>query len=189
MQAETQTQANKILVFGDSLSAAYGIREEKGWVALLQERAGSYSPAYQVINGSISGETTGGGLRRLPRALAEHNPNIVILELGANDGLRGFPLNIIRKNLESLVALAQAHNARVLIAGIHIPPNFGPAYTERFFTQFHQVSEQYKTAYLPFLLDQVALTPGLLQDDRLHPTEEAQPLILDNIWQVLQPLL
>lgn len=179
----------KILVFGDSLSAAYGINEEQGWVALLQNRLMEQHPNYRIINASISGETTGGGLRRLPQALAEHKPDIVILELGANDGLRGFPLNVIRRNLASLIEVSQNQGAKVLLAGIHIPPNFGPAYTSQFFSQFSELSEKFNTAYLPFLLENVALTPGLLQADRLHPTEQAQPLILDNIWEQLLPLL
>ncbi len=191
--ATTSQNVDKILVFGDSLSAAYGMDKSEGWVALLQSWLNQQKPHnkkfYQVINASISGETTHGGLRRIDQALATHNPKIVILELGANDGLRGFPLKTIRQNLNELVKKIRDSGASVLIAGIHVPPNFGPVYANRFFELFEETATQHQVAYLPFLLENVALVPGLLQKDGLHPTAEAQPIILNTILPILRPML
>lgn len=177
---------SRILVLGDSLSAAYGIPLEQGWVNLMRKELGD---EYSVVNASISGETTGGGLRALPRLLEEHKPDLVIIELGANDGLRGFPLAHMRNNLAQMIELVVASNAQVVLVGMHIPPNYGPAYTQAFHQTFQKLADEYQLPLLPFLLDKVALEESLMQDDRLHPTAEAQPLIKENIMQVLLPFL
>jgi len=177
------------LVYGDSLSAAYGLSQEQGWVALLQERLTQRGNHFKVINASVSGETTDGGLRRLPETLERVKPNLVILELGGNDGLRGFPLPVIRNNLTAMVKAAQDAGAEVLLVGMRIPPNYGTRYAEGFHQLYQKVAETEKTALVPFLLEQVALDDNLMQDDQIHPTAAAQPLILDTIWAHLEPLL
>jgi len=179
----------KILVFGDSLSAAYGISQKDGWVALLAERLKKQGFDYTVANASISGETSAGGASRIVRALAGEKPAIVILALGANDGLRGLPLAQMRDNLGSITATAQRAGARVLIAGMKMPPNYGAKYTREFEDSFSRLSKQFKTGYVPFLIDGVADKPDLFQPDRLHPTAEAQPQVLDNVWKALRPML
>ena len=178
-----------ILVFGDSLSAAYGIRPEQGWVALLTQRLQAQGYGYQIVNASVSGETTGGGLERLPRALQLHAPGIVILELGGNDGLRGLPVSAARDNLAAMVQLAQAARARVLLVGIRIPPNYGPRYTEEFARIFPEVANQYHLPLVPFLLQKVALNPALMQPDGVHPDAQGEPPVLDTLWPYLKPLL
>jgi acyl-CoA thioesterase I len=178
-----------ILVFGDSLSAAHGIRPEEGWVTLLTQRLQSQGYGYQIVNASVSGETTSGGVERLPRALQLHQPAIVILELGANDGLRGLPLQEAHANLAKMVDLAQAGGARVLLVGMRLPPNFGPRYTEPFARMFPELANQYHLPLVPFLLDKVALNPALMQEDGLHPNARAQTPILDNVWPYLKRLL
>jgi acyl-CoA thioesterase-1 len=178
-----------ILVLGDSLSAGYGIRLEQGWVTLLQKRLEEQGYGYRVVNASVSGETTLGGLTRLPRALALHRPEIVIVELGGNDGLRGLPIEGTRSNLTRIVELAQRANARVLLVGMKIPPNYGPRYADGFERIFADLATQRRVPLLPFFLDRVALTPGLMQDDGIHPNAAGQPLLLDNLWPVLRPLL
>jgi len=178
-----------ILVLGDSLSAAYGIRPEQGWVALLTKRLQAQGYGYEVINASVSGETTSGGLERLPRALRLHRPGIVILELGANDGLRGLPLTTTRQNLTKMVQLAQASGARVLLVGIRIPPNYGPRYADEFARTFPDIANQYHLPLVPFLLEKVALDPALMQEDGLHPNARGEALVLDTLWRQLAPLL
>jgi acyl-CoA thioesterase-1 len=178
-----------ILVFGDSLSAALGIRPEQGWVALLAQRVQAQGYGYQVVNASVSGETSAGGLERLPRALQLHEPAIVILELGANDGLRGLPVSAMRANLARMVELAQAAHARVLLVGIRIPPNYGPRYTEGFAAVYSELAQQYHLPLMPFLLEKVALDPTLMQADGLHPNAAAEPAVLDTLWPYLKPLL
>ena len=178
-----------ILVFGDSLSAALGIRPEQGWVALLAQRLQTQGYGYQVVNASVSGETSAGGLERLPRALQLHAPAIVILELGANDGLRGLPLSAMRTNLGRMVQLAQAAHARVLLVEMRIPPNYGPRYTEEFASIYPQLAQQYHLPLVPFLLEKVALDPALMQQDGLHPNAAAEPAVLDTLWPYLKPLL
>jgi acyl-CoA thioesterase I len=178
-----------ILVFGDSLSAAYGIRPEQGWVALLAQRLQAQGYGYQVINASVSGETSTGGLERLPRALQLHSPEIVILELGANDGLRGLPVSALRESLARMVQLSQAAGARVLLIGIRIPPNYGPRYTEEFARVFPELAQQYHLPLVPFLLERVALDPALMQEDGLHPDAAGEPPVLDTLWPYLKPLL
>ena len=178
-----------ILVFGDSLSAAYGIRPEQGWVALLDARLKAQGYGYQVVNASVSGETTSGGVERLPRALQLHRPGTVILELGANDGLRGLPVSGTRDNLASMVRLARASGARVLLVGIRIPPNYGERYTEQFARVFPEVANQYHLTLVPFLLAGVALDPTRMQADGMHPNAQGEPPVLDTVWPYLAPLL
>ena len=178
-----------ILVFGDSLSAAYGIRSEQGWVPLLVQRLHAQGYGYQVVNASVSGETSSRGLERLPRALELHAPEIVILELGSNDGLRGLPVSALHENLARMVQLAQAAGARVLLVGIRIPPNYGSRYTEEFARVFPEVAQQYHLPLVPFLLEKVALNPALMQEDGMHPNAAGEPLILDTLWPYLKPLL
>jgi acyl-CoA thioesterase-1 len=178
-----------ILVFGDSLSAAFGIRPEQGWVALLAQRLQAQGYGYQIANASVSGETSGGGLERLPRALQIHHPETVILELGANDGLRGLPVSETRDNLAHMVQLSQAAGARVLLIGIRIPPNYGPRYTESFARIFADLAQQYHLPLVPFLLEKVALDPARMQPDGMHPNSQGEPPVLDNVWPYLQPLL
>jgi acyl-CoA thioesterase I len=181
--------ARTILVFGDSLSAAYGIRPEEGWVALLGQRLQAQGYGYQIVNASVSGETSGGGLERLPRALQLHRPSLVILELGANDALRGLPLGMTQENLASMVRLSQSVGARVLLIGLRLPPNYGPRYTEQFAGMFPALANQYHLPLVPFLLEKVALFPERMQPDGLHPNAQGQPPILDTVWPYLQPLL
>ena len=178
-----------ILVFGDSLSAAYGIRSEQGWVALLAQRLQAQGYGYEIVNASVSGETTEGGLERLPRALQLHQPGIVVLELGANDALRGLPLNVTRANLGKMTELIQATGARLLLVGIRIPPNYGPRYAEQFAGIFPALAKQYHLPLVPFLLQDVALNPALMQEDGMHPNAAGEPPVLDTVWPYLKPLL
>ena len=173
---------------GDSLSAGYGIRPQQAWPSLMQERLRELRLVYSVANLSISGETSAGGRSRFAAALKEHQPAVVVLALGANDGLRGLPLQQMENNLAAMIAAARKAGARVLVAGMRLPPNYGP-YAEQFFRRFGEVAKAEKTAYLPFLLEPVATRPELFQADRLHPTAEAQPLLLDHLWPALRPLL
>jgi acyl-CoA thioesterase-1 len=178
-----------ILVFGDSLGAAYGLSPEDGWVALLTQRLQTQGYGYQVVNASVSGETTEGGLERLPRALTVHPPTIVILELGGNDGLRGLPVGTMRDNLAQMVRLSRAAGASVLLVGIRIPPNYGPRYTDDFARVFPQLADQHHLPLVPFLLDKVALDPALMQADGIHPNARGEPQVLDTLWPYLKPLL
>lgn len=178
-----------ILVLGDSLSAAYNLDPATGWVSLLQQKLATSHPQYRIVNASISGETSVGGRDRLPALLAEHHPAIVIIELGANDGLRGFPLPILADNLGFMIRESQRQGAKVLLAGMHIPPNYGSRYTQAFHDTYAQLAKAYGTALVPFLLDGVAGHPDLIQADGLHPTAEAQALVLNNVLPQLQPLL
>ena len=179
-----------ILVFGDSVSAGYGLtRVEQGWVALLRTRLKQQEYVYQVVNASVSGETTAGGLARLPRALTLHQPRIVILELGGNDGLRALPMAQMRTNLARMVDLASAAGAKVLLLGMRIPPNYGPDYTEQFRSSYSDLARDKKLPLVPFLLNDIALLPDLMQADGIHPNELGQPRLLDNVWPALKPLL
>ncbi len=179
-----------ILVFGDSISAGYGLaRVEQGWVALLQTRLRTQEYGYQVVNASVSGETTAGGLARLPRALTLHKPAIVILELGGNDGLRALPLAQMRANLVRMAELATAAGAKVLLLGMRIPPNYGPEYTEQFRLAYSDLARDQKLPLVPFLLNNIALNPSLIQADGIHPNELGQPPLLANVWPMLKPLL
>jgi acyl-CoA thioesterase I len=178
-----------ILVFGDSLSAAYGIAQARGWVALLAERVKRERPDYIVVNASISGETSAGGAARIDKSLQQHKPAVVILELGANDGLRGLPLAQMRQNLGAMIQHSQKAGARVVLVGMKLPPNYGPEYTQAFEATFGELARRYKTALAPFLLEDFAEKPELFQSDRIHPTEAAQPLMLERVWKALRPLL
>ncbi len=178
-----------IMVFGDSLSAAYGIREEQGWVALLQEKLQHEGYSHRVVNASVSGETTTGGLARLPAALRANSPDLVILELGGNDGLRGLPIQSLEDNLQAMIDQIKQHGADVLLVGIQIPPNYGPRYTEPFAQVFPTLAERESLPLVPFLIDGIAQKAELMQNDGIHPRAEAQPMIVDNVWPVLEPLL
>jgi acyl-CoA thioesterase-1 len=178
-----------VLIVGDSLSAGYGMKVSESWPALLQSRLESSGYGHQVVNASISGETTRGGLTRLPAALDRHTPDVVIVELGGNDGLRGIPLNEIRRNLEQMLDKSRSAGARVLLAGVYIPPNYGPAYTTGFREIFEDLGSADDVALVPFILDGVALDPDLMQADGIHPNAAGQPKILENVWPTLVSLL
>lgn len=180
--------APRLLVLGDSLSAAYGIEVQQGWVSLLEQRLEAKYP-HQVINASVSGETTGGGLARLPALLKQHQPELVIVELGGNDGLRGYPLNVMKQQLAEIIEISRDAGAQVLLVGMQIPPNYGVRYTNRFRDTYTELADQYDLPLVEFLLADVALNAKLMQKDGIHPTAEAQEQILDNVWPVLQPLL
>jgi len=181
--------AATILVYGDSLSAAYGLPQEQGWVHLLAQRLHAQKIDYKVANASISGETTDGGRNRIEAALGTHRPALVIVELGANDGLRGASLDTVRGNLEAIVDACRRANARVLLVGMRMPPNYGMPYAEKFQGIFSEVARSRKLPLVPFLLEGFADQPGLFQADGIHPTAAAQPVMLDTIWNGLRPLL
>ncbi len=180
---------HRILVLGDSLSAAHGIDGDAGWVSLLEARLAGRETHWQVRNASVGGETTAGGRTRLPALLEEVGPDLLILELGGNDGLRGLSLRAMRENLETMLDAADAASAEVLLAGIEIPPNYGPVYTDRFRAVFADLAADRELAFVPFLLEGVALEPGMMLDDGIHPGAAAQPRILENVWSELEPLL
>ena len=184
-----QGAEKRILVFGDSLSAGFGIAVSQSWPALLGQRLQANGSAATVTNASISGETTAGGRARLDAALAQFKPAVVILALGANDGLRGLPVAAMKENLAAMVALAKKRQARVLLVGMRLPPNYGPQYTQEFDAAFRDLARREKIALLPFLLEPIALDQKAFQPDGLHPTAAAQPKILDHVWKALKPLL
>jgi acyl-CoA thioesterase-1 len=183
--SSASASANSVLILGDSLSAAYGIDPKLGWVELMKAQL----PNTNIINGSISGETTSGGLKRLPSLLANHKPNLVVVELGANDGLRGQPLILLKSNLTTITELSQANGAKVLLLEMHVPINYGRRYSEKFNQTFHQVAADKGATVAPFFLENVATEPALIQADGLHPTAEAQPIILHNVLPHITPLL
>ena len=189
MALQAQAKETGILVLGDSISAAYGMSLEQGWVSLLARQLAQSEPAPEVINASISGETTTGGLRRLPDLLAEHDPSLVVIELGANDGLRGYPIKQLRANLEDMVRLSRDSGAEVVLVAMEIPPNYGARYTADFRESFTEVARNTGSTLAPFLLDGVAIDPALMQDDGIHPGVEAQPLLLQNILPSIQTVL
>lgn len=181
-----------ILVLGDSLSAGYGLTQGTGWVSLLDKKLQSYHPSmvhYNVVNSSISGETTQGGVSRLPTLLAQHHPQILILALGANDGLRGFSLALTRNNLAQMIRLTQKKYCKVLLVGTQLPPNYGKRYSNEFSKLYLALAKQYKTALVPSLFSGFASDLSYFQEDRLHPNQKAQEQIVMTIWKVLQPLL
>ncbi|HKK02689.1 MAG TPA: arylesterase [Gammaproteobacteria bacterium] len=178
-----------ILIVGDSLSAGYGLAIHENWPSLLQDRLEEAGYPHRVVNASISGDTTSGGLARLPRALERNSPEVVIIGLGGNDGLRAIPIPEIRRNLARMIQISRAEGAEVLLAGVHIPPNYGPAYTEAFHGVYHELAQEYGAGLVPFILEGVALNAALMQEDGLHPTAEAQPLIVDNVWPELVSML
>ena len=181
--------ARTLLVFGDSLSAAYGLATTQGWVSLLGERIVRDRLDWRVVNASISGETTAGGLRRLPEDLKRHRPSLVVIALGANDGLRGQPVAAARANLEEMIRLARAAQAQPVLVGLMIPPNYGIDYAREFRELYPQLARKSRVALVPFLLDGIADRRDLFLPDQLHPAAVAQPLILDNVWPTLEPLL
>lgn len=178
-----------VLVLGDSLSAAHNIPVESGWVHLLGERLGKMEPPWRVVNASISGETSLSGRNHLPALLAKERPAVVVIELGANDGLRGLPLDALRDNLAAMIELAQKRGARVLLLGIELPVNYGPQYRDGLRAIYADLARSKRTGLVPFLLEGVALDPTLMQDDGLHPLAAGEPRVLDNVWQGLAPLL
>jgi len=200
-QAQAQTQARPtaakpaataapaVLVLGDSLSAEYGIARGTGWVKLLDDKLRAERLDYNVVNASISGETTSGGKTRLPDLLARHKPAVVVVELGANDALRGLSLQSTETNLRGMLTAARQAGAGVVLVGMRIPPNYGPDYTERFFALYSKLASEYRVSLVPFFLDKVIARPEWFQDDRIHPTSAAQATLLDNVWPQLQPLL
>ncbi|MGB0663101.1 MAG: arylesterase [Pontibacterium sp.] len=181
--------AAKLLVLGDSLSAGYGIEVQQGWVKLLELRLAQTQYPYTVVNASISGETTQGGISRLPALLETHQPRVVLIELGANDGLRGTPHGPIKANLLELIRQVEEIGAEPVLFGIELPPNYGPYYAKRFSAMFETVAQEAGITYVPFFLRDVALKPELMQRDGLHPNAKAQGLILEAVWTSLDPLL
>jgi acyl-CoA thioesterase-1 len=187
--ASAYSAPKTILVVGDSLSAEYGLARGSGWVALLGQRLQADKIAANIVNASISGDTTAGGLSRLPALLQQHHPSVVVLELGANDGLRGLPVKSAETNLRTMIDMAEKAHAKVLLVGMRMPPNYGRAYTERFAGMYKDLSKQEKVPLVPFMLDGVAQEPANFQADRLHPVANAHPTILNNIWPQLAPLI
>lgn len=185
--AEEADDQKTILVLGDSISAAYRIDTKLGWVSLLEEKLASEpGNRWQVVNASSSGDTTLDGLTRIDALLQDHEPHIMILELGANDGLRGYPIEAIRKNLDLLINIAKSSGSQVILAGMQIPPNYGPQHTEQFRSMFHEAAEEHDTGLIPFLMAKVAGVDEHMQDDYLHPTVSGQPIMLNNVWEVLK---
>jgi acyl-CoA thioesterase I len=185
----TAFAARTILVYGDSLSAAYGISRDAGWVNLLGERLKQMHPDYTVVNASITGETSEGGAARIAGVLKQARPAIVVLELGANDGLRGWPVQRTKANLAAIIRTAKREKARVLLVGMQMPPNYGPEYVEGFRRAYEEIAREEKVPLVPFLLEGVALDRDMFQDDNLHPNERAQPVLTDNVWRQLRPML
>jgi acyl-CoA thioesterase I len=184
-----QQPSRTLLVLGDSLSAEYGIGRGTGWVSLLSKRIDADPRPYVVVNASISGETTSGGLNRLPDLLARHQPAVVLVELGGNDALRGLPIATVESNLRQMVRLSKAAGARVVVAGMMMPPNYGRGYAEQFAAVYRRVADSEKAALVPFLLEGIGERPEYFLPDRIHPNATAQPLILENVWPVLSKVL
>jgi acyl-CoA thioesterase-1 len=182
MSANAYSAPKTVLVLGDSLSAEYGLIRGSGWVALLETKLKAEKIDAAIVNASISGETTSGGRSRLPALLAQYRPDVLVIELGANDGLRGQPVAASEANLKSMIEMAHKNKARVLLVGMRMPPNYGRDYTERFFGMYKNLSQQFKSPLVPFMLEGVADKPKLFQSDRLHPNADAHPIILANIW-------
>jgi acyl-CoA thioesterase-1 len=178
-----------IVVVGDSLSSGYGIAAEQSWVAMLEDRLRSEGYGYQVVNASIAGDTSAGGLARLPRLLEVHDPALVVLELGGNDGLRGQPVATLRDNLARMIEQSQESGAEVVLAGIQIPPNYGTTYTSALAAVYPELAQQFGVALIEFLLADVALNRDLMQPDGIHPNAAGQRIVFDNVWRVLEPLL
>ena len=182
-------QQQTILVVGDSISAGFGIDKDLGWVALLGQRLEKEFPQYALVNASISGETTSGGANRISSMLQQHQPNLVILELGGNDGLRGTPIKLITQNLTHMIRSSQKAGAQVLLLGMRIPPNYGQRYSELFADQYPVLAAELNIPLLPFLLEGIAAEAGMMQADGIHPTENAQPIMTKSVWQMLKPML
>jgi acyl-CoA thioesterase-1 len=187
--AEAAEPTRTVLVMGDSLSAAYGLAPEQGWVALTAERMAQRTPGWRVVNASVSGETTAGGATRIAGELSRNRPEVVVIALGGNDGLRGLPLKQTRANLEKMVSAAKASGARVLLVGMRMPPNLGKTYTEGFMANYRTVAEAHQVALLPFLLEPIAMDRNAFQADNIHPVAAVQPKLRDHVWPALAPLL
>lgn len=187
--ASAYSAPKTVLVLGDSLSAEYGLNRGSGWVALLEKKLKAERISAKIVNASISGETTSGGRARLPALIRQHKPSVVVIELGANDGLRGLPVASAEDNLRAMVDLAKKNEAEVLLVGMRMPPNYGRSYTEQFFNMYNKLSVKYKAPLVPFMLEGVADQPKLFQADRLHPNADAHPIILANIWPKFKPLV
>ncbi|MEW6020503.1 MAG: arylesterase [Pseudomonadota bacterium] len=187
--ASAYSAPKTVLVVGDSLSAEYGLTRGAGWVALLEQKLKAEKIDARIVNASISGETTSGGRARLPALLTQHKPQIVVIELGANDGLRGLPVASAEANLRQMVTLSQKQDAKVMLIGMRMPPNYGRAYTERFFNMYSALSKDMKAPLVPFMLEGVADKPALFQADRLHPNAQAHPIILNNIWPTISNMI
>lgn len=185
--ARSSERESTVLVFGDSLSAAYGLRADQGWVALLEKRLATRG--YRVVNASVSGETTSGGRARLARALEQHRPDLVVLELGANDALRGLPIATAKANLAAMIDMIKTSGARILLLGIVIPPNYGAAYTGQLRAMYADLARSNQLPLVPFFLDGVALDERYMQPDGLHPNEAGQPRVLENVWKDIEALL
>ncbi|MEK8080250.1 arylesterase [Pseudomonas sp. XK-1] len=181
--------ADTVLVVGDSISAAFGLDTRQGWVSLLEKRLAEQGFEHRVVNASISGDTSAGGAARLPRLLAEHQPDLVIIELGGNDGLRGLPPAQLQQNLAAMVDASRDSGAQVLLLGMLLPPNYGVRYTTAFAEVFSRLAEEQQIPLVPFFLEGVGGVPGMMQADGLHPTAQAQPVLLENLWPTLKPLL
>lgn len=182
-------QQQTILVLGDSISAGFGIDKQQGWVALLEKSLILEHPQYALINASISGETTSGGVNRLKSILDKHQPSLVILELGGNDGLRGMPVKLMTQNLTTMIKLSQEAGAKVLLLGMRIPPNYGQRYSELFAKQYQQLATDFNIALVPFLLNGIAGETGMMQADGIHPTQNAQPIMMKSVWLAIKPLM
>ncbi|WP_455209950.1 arylesterase [Kaarinaea lacus] len=188
-ETENKFHPPTIVVFGDSLSSAFGIDQNEGWVHLLQQRLSTRYYLANVINASISGETTQGGLSRIAQVLDSHQPDIVLLELGGNDGLQGLPLSLMKDNLERIIQIIQSKNTKILLVGIHLPPNYGKFYTQQFHQTYVELAQKHDLSFVPFLLEGVATNLELMQDDGIHPKANAQKQILDNVWPHLKKMI
>ena len=177
-----------LMILGDSISAGYGIREDQGWVQLLARTLTETELPWDTINASISGETTSGGLARLPELLDTHSPELLVIELGGNDGLRGYPTHLMQQNIENMVSMAREAGATPVLMAMRIPPNYGPRYTRAFEQVYRTIAEQEEILYIPFFLEEIAVQEGMMQDDGIHPTAIAQPLMRDFVWPYLEPL-
>jgi acyl-CoA thioesterase-1 len=187
--APAASAESTIIVLGDSLSSGYGLGDAPSWVQILEDRIAQEAYEYSVVNASIAGDTTSGGLSRLPRLLERYTPDIVIIELGGNDGLRGQPVSLLRENLARMIELVIATGAVPVLTGIQIPPNYGPAYTAQFTAVYHELAARFEIAFVEFLMDGVALDASRMQSDRIHPNASGQPQMFDNVWSVLAELL
>jgi acyl-CoA thioesterase-1 len=185
----TVSSANTIVVLGDSISAAYNMPEEKGWVHLMQQTLTDEGYPHTIINKSISGDTTAGGLARIDKALEQHKPKLVLIELGANDGLRGFPPILIKKNLRELIKRSKKVGAQVLLLSMRIPSNYGKRYTEMFYNNYPELADEMDIPFVPFILEDIALAKDMFQADKLHPNQKAQPIITEKVWEYLKPVL
>jgi acyl-CoA thioesterase-1 len=183
------TESTIIMVYGDSLSAGYGLPQKTGWVSMLKTQLKKQQAVYQIINASISGETTLGGLNRIEQALKRHHPNIVIVELGANDGLRGLPIKSIHDNLEAIVKACKQNKASILLVGIRLPPNYGATYTKKFSAMYQQIAKRHELRLVPFMLAGFGDKPEYFQEDKMHPNRNAQEKILNNVWKVLHEMI